>query len=225
MNPFQDEAYRIINQARFDHLAGLSLPFEGKSVLEVGAGAGDQTHFILRTLRAGSVMATDGREENVKKIRERFKNDHRVTSGVVDVENTNQQFRLDWVHCYGLLYHLGDPWRALAWMAKQCDSMILETCVSGEHDMMLNLDTEATNDPRSSLNGMSCRPSREWIWGVLSELFPFVYVPYTQPNHPEFITNWKAPEWKTRTLRAVFVASRFAIENPKLARELIMEQV
>lgn len=226
MNPFQDEAYQIINKARFDHLASLDLPLQGKTFLEVGAGVGDQTAFLLKQFRPKRIHATDGRHENCDAMRKRFKGDSRVTVENIDVENGPTGDTFDVVHCYGLLYHLGNPHVALKWMADRTHGMLLlETCVSGDHDMGINLDREANNDPRSSIHGLSCRPSREWIWAILSQWFKFIYIPRAQPNHSEFITDWRNPDWKTRTLRAVFVASRQEIQNQRLSTELLLEQV
>jgi hypothetical protein len=41
-----------------------------------------------------------------------------------------------------------------------------------------------------ALRGVGCRPTRLWVYNRLKRLFPFVYLPSTQPTLPDFPTEW-----------------------------------
>jgi len=67
-----------------------------------------------------------------------------------------------------------------------------------------------------------CRPTRSWLVIKLGDLFEYVCLPITQPDHPEFPNNWfEAPNLLSR---AVFVASRTPLDNPLLVGDLPMMQ-
>ena len=119
---------------------------------------------------------------------------------------------------YGLLYHVSDPEVALSAMAQQCKGMLLlETCVSfGSHEAV-NLVVEERTELTQSFEGPGCRPTRPWIYSRLKSLFPFVYVPTTQPAHEEFPLDWTSPPPDvSRLTRSVFIASRQPITNELL---------
>src|SRR5436189_6162355 len=103
-----------INQARQQHLVSLGLDLERKKVLEVGAGIGLHTPFFLE--RGCEVTVTDGRPENVAEIGRRLPG---TRSALVDLEHDRpiELGRFDIVYCYGLLYHLANPERALGRLA------------------------------------------------------------------------------------------------------------
>jgi 2-polyprenyl-3-methyl-5-hydroxy-6-metoxy-1,4-benzoquinol methylase len=139
-----------INHARQSHLASLGLDLAGKTVLEVGAGIGLHTPFFLE--RGCSVTVTDGRAENVAEIARRHPG---VKTAIVDLEVDRpiELGRFDVIYCYGLLYHLSNPQRALARLADVCDGqLLLETAVSpGTHDeLLLVRDPDAFNQAISA---------------------------------------------------------------------------
>lgn len=188
---FRDETYLKINKARFDHLASLKLPWKGKTVLEVGAGIGDQTEFLLK--QGAIVTATDGRPENVAIIKNRF---NIVPTQVLDLEAPMSTWgdclrQFDVVHCYGVLYHLKNPFDALAKLTHAAKEwIIVETCVSADTGISNHTEPEANTDPRSCLHGWSCRPSRASVMNALRELMGNAYITLTQPDYREFVLNW-----------------------------------
>ena len=132
----------------------------------------------------------------------------------------------DVVHCYGLLYHLGDPEKALEFLSKSCSKMLLlETCVSFGEEKKINPVTEDQSHPSQSFTGDGCRPTRRWVFEKLQELFEYVYIPKTQPNHEEFPLDWTAPDkHRHELIRAVFIASRETIDNEALSSTLMDQQ-
>ena len=223
LHEFHGLHYLRHNQRRQEHLASLGLPLAGRTVIEVGAGIGDHTEFFLD--RGCSVLTSDGRPENVALLRQRFPH---IDVRLLDLDHPDIDFvdTADIVYCYGTLYHLAEPQLALRFMAERCRSLLLvETCVSFGHDERINPVDEAGHHPSQALSGRGCRPTRVWVFNRLRELFPFVYVPRTQPWHPEFPLDWSAPTPAYYQLsRAIFVASRTELGSPLLSGELLATQ-
>ncbi len=209
-----------INTARQSHLASLGLDLKGKTVLEVGAGIGLHTPFFLE--RGCSVTVTDGRPENVAEIARRHPG---VKTAIVDLEQDKpiELGRFDVIYCYGLLYHLSNPQRALARLADVCDGqLLLETAVSpGTHDeLLLVRDPDAFNQ---AISGIGCRPTRLWILNRLKSLFGYGYIPRTQPDHVDFPADWVHTPIQTMH-RSIFVGSRTPLALPTLTDQVTNEQ-
>jgi FkbM family methyltransferase len=227
---FHSSGYVDHNRARLQHLASLALPMSNKSVLEPGAGIGDHTLFYLR--QGCVVTAVEPRPENCAAFRENL-GAHRqirrecwslVQGDVSAAANLPMQF--DVVHCYGILYHLTDPEASLRALTERCaDLMIVETCVTFGETSELVMVEEPVDNLSQAINGIGCRPTRQWVLDQLRLLFPFVYVPSTQPDHPEFPVDWLAAADHTALLaRAVFIASRRPLQNPLMLDYLPMTQ-
>jgi SAM-dependent methyltransferase len=214
-NPFSvflASSAQAINHARQAHLASLGLDLANKKILEVGAGIGLHTPFFLE--RGCSVTVTDGRAENVAKIDRRHPG---VKTAVVDLERDAPIAlgRFDIIYCYGLLYHLSNPERALARLAEACDGqLLLETAVSpGAHDeLLLVRDPDAFNQ---AISGIGCRPTRLWILNRLKSLLGYGYIPCTQPDHVDFPSDWIHTPIQTMH-RSIFVGSRTPLALPTL---------
>ncbi|MDR3614357.1 MAG: FkbM family methyltransferase [Candidatus Obscuribacterales bacterium] len=221
---FQSTHYMRHNQRRQEHLATLGLNLSGKSVLEVGAGIGDHSSFFLD--RGCKVTITDARDECLEMIRRRYPHsDVRI----LDLENPPQQFkaRFDIVHCYGVLYHLSNPEKAIKFLSSLCqETLLLETCVSFDNSGTINNVTENINDFTQSFSGTGCRPTRQWVFDQLRSCFPHVYMPTTQPCHEEFPLDWtgQSPSNINNLHRAIFIASRKRLWNSKLLRKIPMKQ-
>jgi hypothetical protein len=203
-------------------LASLGLDLAHQRVLEVGAGIGDHTSFFLD--RGCTVVITEPQDQNATILRERYpENDVRQIDLNVPPDDP---IAADIVYCYGTLYHLTEPERALAWMARCATRLLLlETCVAaGDEDVLLEFD-ETPGLPENAVSGRGCRPTRPWLRRTLSEAFPYVYVPVTQPWHAEFPVDWSRPELPGAPLiRAVFVAARTMLASPALTTELPTHQ-
>jgi hypothetical protein len=219
---FHSDYYLQHDARRLEHLASLRIPVTGMSVLEVGAGIGDHSHYYLD--RGCKLTITEARPENLQRLKKRYP-EERVEH--LDLENPHvlEGAPFDVVHCYGLLYHLGAPETCLAYLSKCCKQLLfLETCVSFGDDEEINLIAENKRNPTQAVSGMGCRPTRSWIFSQLKRGFEHVYIPRTQPNHHEFPVDWTAPEKHSGLARAVFVASRRDLKNETLTTELLRRQ-
>lgn len=220
---FHSDHYLRHNARRLEHLASLHIPVAGKTVLEVGAGIGDHSSYYLD--RGCTLTSTEAREENVRVIQRRFP---KIRTAALDMENPRDLLGapFDVVHCYGLLYHLGNPERALDYLGKVSkELLLLETCVSFGTDSSIHLVEENKAKPSQSYSGAGCRPTRVWIREELQKHFPYVYIPTTQPNHEEYPLDWTLPQKHHRPLsRAIFIGSKRPIQNPLLTHDLLDRQ-
>lgn len=215
--------YQRHNQRRLEHLASLGLDIAGSTVLEVGSGIGDHTSFFID--RGCKVTSSDAREGNIKILRSRFPN-LRVLK--IDLDNPPEEFNeiFDIVYCYGLLYHLQNPERAIEFMSCCCRKMLLcETCVSFGEDNLLNPCKEDVLNPTQAISGRGCRPTRKWVYNRLKKHFEFVYLPITQPYHEEFPLDWSSSQNLKKLTRAIFIASREKINNRLLVESIPMKQI
>jgi hypothetical protein len=216
---FHSYHYLRHNARRLEHLARLRIPVAGLSVLEVGAGIGDHSHYYID--RGCSITITEARSENLEILRNRYP-DQNVRFLDMEAPAWIEEGPYDVTHCYGLLYHLSNPEQALAFLSQCTKKMLfLETCVSFGEGNEINPIKESQGDPSQAYSGTGCRLTRKWVFEELRRLFQFVYIPKTQPRHEEFPTDWNTPEaHKTALQRAIFIASREPIGNELLADEL-----
>ena len=212
---FHSDNYLRHTARRLEHLASLHIPVAGKSVLDVASGIGDHAQYYFD--RGCRVTLSDGRPENLEVLRRRFPG---APVYLLDMEKPEElpgsPFEI--VHCYGLLYHLGNPDVALDYLAKACSEILfLETCVTpGDHEEIHPVEEDPGN-PTWAVSGKGCRPTRPWIFKRLQKHFAHVYVTTTQPNHPHFPVEWKNLQINDKVLtRAVFVAAHKPLECPWL---------
>ena len=217
--------YQRHNQRRQEHLATLGLPLASRRVLEVGAGIGDHTGFLID--RQCRVTASDGRADLLETLQTR----HPGAATILwDVETPPPPALEphEVVYAYGLLYHTSDPQAVLHRLAALCtDFLVLETCVSFGDEEAVNLVGEPREDPTQALSGTGCRPTRAWIFAALRKQFAHVYLTRTQPWHEEFPLDWRRPELHPpgTLARSVFVASRRALDERHLSNAILEVQV
>lgn len=219
---FDHVGYQIMNCRRLEHLASLGLDLHGFSVLELGAGIGGLTSYFIN--RACQVTSIEGRADSTAVLAGRFPTVTAMTMDL-DAEDAPTLPRREIVFCYGLLYHLGGPEAALARMGAATKRLLLlETCVSPAADERLVDLREDADFPSASINGAACNPSRAWIVKRLKRSFAHVYLPKTQPNHPDFPIDWDNASTTPNGARAVFVAAHRPIDNPLLGDEILQRQ-
>src|SRR5262249_14236815 len=129
----------------------------------------------------------------------------------------------DVVYCYGLLYHLAEPARALERMAEACTGLLLlETAVSpGTFDeLLLVRDPDAANQ---AVSGVGCRPTRLWVLNRLRVLFGHAYIPRSQPDFVDFPLDWVHTPMQLMH-RSIFVASRTPLRLSTLGEDVPARQ-
>jgi len=214
---FDTDAALAINRARLAWLGDLGLPIEQSRVLDLGCGVG---HFIsFYTDRGCTVVAVDGREENIAELRRRYPN---VDARVADAQRLDPQAlgSFDVIHCFGLLYHLESPIAALRNIAAMCRGLlILETMVCDSSRPVLILVDE-TKTVSQAMDGLGSRPSPAFLALALNRVgFNHVYGAAVPPEHPDFQFAWQDSLDTVRDgvpLRCVVVASRTRLERPSL---------
>ncbi|RXJ85290.1 FkbM family methyltransferase [Arcobacter sp. CECT 8985] len=225
---FKSNHYQRHNEARFNHLESLSIDFNDKTVLELGAGIGDHTEFLL-SLGVKNITSLEGRKENFDILQERFKSNEKVKPLLYNLDldshnNLNEKF--DIVYCYGLLYHISKPKELIEFLAEHTkEILLLETCVSYESNNASNIVEEDKESFSQSVTGYGCRPARNWLFDELKKNYEYVYMPITQPDHEEFPKDWtKKVYTKGNLTRAVFVASKKELKNSLLKNNVLMFQ-
>lgn len=220
---FHTDHYLRHTARRLEHLASLGLPLTGRTVLEVGAGVGDHSQFYLD--RGCDVTITEARPVLLSHLRARFPQ-ARVEALDMEQPDPVSDTAFDIVHCYGLLYHLGDPEGAIRFMAEACRGLLLlETCVSYGDEPAVNLVDEPSEVATQAVSGTGCRPTRSWLERELRRHFEHVYLPRTQPVHDEFPTDWSTDAEVTGRLhRSIFVASHSALDLATLVEGIPEKQ-
>jgi SAM-dependent methyltransferase len=214
---FDTEAAIAINTARMTWLQEACLPLDNTRVLDAGCGVG---HFVPFYLNHGcSVLAVDGREDNISELRRRLPD---VEAHVADVQEADlTKFGdFDVIHCFGLAYHLESPLAALRRFAAICQRfIILETmvCDSSRPVSVLADETKAASQ---AMDGIGSRPSPSFLALALNRVgFDYVYGAADPPRHPDFQFTWQDNLDTTRNgipLRCVFVASRSRLDLASL---------
>ncbi len=215
---FDLASYKEITDARLQHFESLSLPLLGKSVIDVGCGIGRFSAALEE--QGADVFCVDGRAENIEKLREFYP--YRKCA-VVDVESSDllANGNFDVVFCYGLLYHLSDPFGFLKNASKICkEMMIIETCILDAKDPVALLVPEDQQNVTQSLHPMGCRISPSYVNACLKlSGFEFIYKPVTLPDHPQFhysLVNDYSYLKENHLIRDIFIASRTEISNQLL---------
>jgi SAM-dependent methyltransferase len=209
-----------INRARLAHLAGLGLPLDGRSVLDVGGGPGHLAMFFVE--RGCDVISTDGRSENVRRAKQLYPGLNSRQLDVEDPEAVRALGQFEIVFCFGLLYHLENPLLALRnLVAVTSDLLLIETMICDSTAPVVLLDDE-TFSWNQGLRGLGCRPSPSWIAMALDRIgMHHVYAPTSAPDFPDYQFEWHDDlAWQRdgHPLRCTFVASRQPLEHNTLVQ-------
>src|SRR5258705_2438917 len=174
-----------------------------------GAGVGYFSRYYAD--RDASVVAIEGRAENVAILRERVPG---ISAHVADVQadDLTSLGRFDIVHCFGLLYHLDSPVIALRRLHHVSDRMLLLETMVCDSSAPISILADETGAVNQALAGIGCRPSPAFIVTALNRIgFTHIYGTDTPPRHPDFSFEWRDSGDVARdghNLRSVFVAAR-----------------
>ena len=209
LTPFDQKEYRQLIEARGETIqhvvTRLKRAVELSNAVDAGCGVG----FFSQTLtECGlNVCGFDGRGENVEEARRRFPHIP-FEQGDIEGRAILRLGRFDLVLCFGLLYHLENPLRAirnLRGLTQKC--LLLESmCLPEEKSSML-----LREDPRQedqSLTDVACYPSEGSLVKMLYRAgFGMVYRVIPLPDHEDFR---ETAEHARR--RTVLLASTAAID-------------
>ena len=209
LTPFDQKEYRQLIEARgktLKHAVRRLQPGVGLSnAVDAGCGAG----FFSQSLAdcGLNVCGFDARGENVAEARRRFPH-ILFEQGDIEEQVILQLGRFDFVLCFGLLYHLENPLRAirhLRGLTEKC--LLLESmCLPEEKPSMLLREEPRQED--QSLTDVACYPSEGSLVKMLYRAgFAAVYRVISLPDHDDFRDT---PEHARR--RTVLLASVAAID-------------
>ena len=186
--PFLRDQYRQMNECRANWLREVlpALIANGqlKTALDAGAGLGYFSGLLAGEF-ALEVTAFDGRAENVELALERNPN---VRFLVDDVEQFHSLAGESWdlLFCFGLLYHLENPFRAIRNLrAATKRYLLLESRVAPEGTGMQLVEEPAS--PDQGLRLIAIVPTEDTLAKMLySAGFAVVYKATKLPSGPEF---------------------------------------
>jgi len=182
-----EESVRFV-EARGEFLrrfmAAFREPLQLRTALDVGCGVG---YFSGLLQEMGfDVSAFDGRPGNIEEARRRHPG---VRFFVADLEelSVEQTGTFDFVLCFGLLYHVENPLRAVRRLRSMTGKLLLieSVCVPGQPPLLYLRDEPALED--QALQAVACYPTE----GALVKMayragFPAVYRTTHLPKHEDF---------------------------------------
>ncbi|HEV2197125.1 MAG TPA: class I SAM-dependent methyltransferase [Candidatus Acidoferrum sp.] len=185
---FDQAHYDLLNRARGDVVRALLSDLKGpphlQTAVDVGCGLG---HFskILKSLDL-DVTAVDGRQQNLDEAQRRNPN---IRFLRFDVEDPAIQSlgKFDLVLCFGLLYHLENPFRAIRNLHALTRTILFieSMCAPGSDASMQLLDEYEVED--QGLNYVAFYPTEDCLVKMLYRAgFSFVYSLSSPPQHPDF---------------------------------------
>ena len=188
LTPFDQREYRQLIEAREQTIRRVVKklkPALGLSnAVDVGCGVG----FFSQTLAECGlrVCGFDARPENVAEARRRFPGIP-FAEGNVEGREMSQLGRFDFVLCFGLLYHLENPLKAirnLCAITEKC--LLLESMCVPEEKCTLLLREEPRQDDQS-LHTVACYPSESTLVKMFYRSgFAKVYGLTLLPDHDDF---------------------------------------
>jgi SAM-dependent methyltransferase len=205
--PLQSE----LRDAGIDFLRRVIAPWQSelglRTALDMGCGVGYFSS-MLRDLGL-QVTGTDARAENIAEARSRNPD---IDFRVADAEDSSLAVlgTFDLVVCFGLLYHLENPFRAVRNLRALTGKLLILQSMSVPDEQPLFFLLDEPEGADQSLHAVSCYPSE----GAMVKMsyragFPHVYRFRELPNHEDFRTSVSRAR-----VRTVIAASLLALHSP-----------
>jgi len=179
---------------------------ELKTALDVGCGIGVFSQHLVDL--GMSVVAFDARPENISEARRRHP---RPQFHVYDIEDANvlELGSFDLVLCFGLLYHLENPCRAIRNLHNLTGKvLIIESMITPHKWPMAALVSEGVSESQS-LRYVALVPSKAYLIDMLCRAgFPAVYEAVQLPDHEDF-----RPSLLHHQRRTILVASKIQLRS------------
>lgn len=210
---FDQSHYDALNAARGETvgrlLPDLKQRLNLKTALDLGCGLGHYANILHQ--HGFDVLAVDGRLENVEEARRRFPH---LKFQLADAQDSElpRLGKFDLVFCFGLLYHLENPFRVVRSIGELTSKLALVEGIvypSPEPAMVL-MDENVGVD--QGLNYLAFYPSEPCLIKMLRRSgISHCYSPEVMPAHPEY---HKGSNGFRR--RTVLAAARKSIDSPLL---------
>lgn len=190
-------------------LNDLQMQADLHSALDVGCGVGDFSKFL--TDLGFRVVAVDGRQQNVDEAKRRYPE---ITFVVADADElcSVKLGKFDLVLCFGLLYHLENPFRTIRELHSSTGKVLAieGMCVPDANPTMSLFDEAPVED--QSLNSVAFYPSEPCLIKMLYRAgFPFVYSLKKLPDNNLYVESI----WRKR-VRTMLVASKQQLDTSAL---------
>jgi SAM-dependent methyltransferase len=203
---FDQQHYDLLNRTRGEVVRALLGELKEalglRTAIDVGCGLGYFSGF-LRSL-CFDITGVDGRQQNVAEAQRRNPDIRFVQ---LDAEDPAMKTlgKFDLVFCFGLLYHLENPFLAIRHLHAVMEKLLLVESVifPGSLPLMALVDEGKTED--QGLNHIAFYPTETCLTKMLYQAgFPFVYEFSAKPEHPDFLS--KASKGPSRTMLAASVS-------------------
>ena len=210
---FDQQIYEELNVAREavvrDLVPQLKATLPLTTAVDIGCGVGYFSN-VLHSLGL-NVLGLDAREENVLEARRRYPY---LRFEIMNIEDSRllQFGEFDLVFCFGLLYHLENPFQAIRNLsAMTAKFALLEgVCYPSSESMMVLVDEDDLND--QGVNHIAFYPSELCLLKMLYRSgYASCFLPRTMPAHPVY----NPPEGSFR-YRTLLAASKHPLEMPSL---------
>ena len=213
LRPFDKELYRKLNNGSRAVVENLLYQLRGqvdlKSAADIGCGLGYFSGFLSSL--GFQVTAVDGREENAQEAKRRFPEINFLTGNAEDLALLGLG-TYDLVLCFGLLYHLENPFRAIRHLANITSKVILieSMCAPGTEASLQLLDEYHGDD--QGLNYVAFYPTESCLVKMLYRAdFPFVYGFSALPD----LALYHGSKWRKKE-RTMLMASKVELNATAL---------
>jgi SAM-dependent methyltransferase len=212
---FENAVTRRFNEARMEFITPLLRELRKEigldSALDVGCGLGDFSDFLSQ-FGIQRVLGLDGRAQNVAEAQRRYPG---IPFLVADVEELSTEIAVaDLVLCFGLLYHLENPFRAIRRLHAVTGKVLLIESIRAPGKLpKLELMDEGYG-ANQGLSYIAFYPSEAALVKMLYYSgFDFVYGFEELPRNPLYKRNI----WRTR-MRTMLLASKQELNASCLVR-------
>lgn len=167
------------------------------TILELGSLEGGHSIMLAKRPGVTRVLAIEGREANIRRaeLAKKLFNAGTVEflQANLETEDLAKHGRFDAVYCVGLLYHLPEPWKLIAQIAKVSPALFLWTHFAPDaranetvHGYRgLTYSEYGMADPLSGMSATSFWPAWAELKRMLADHgFVRIEVVRDEPNHP-----------------------------------------
>lgn len=210
---FDKDHYLSLNSSRAKTLGDLLSQFRTQLNLQTAIDIGCGVGFFSEFLRSNGlrVKGVDGRGENIQEARSRHPGID-FTAG--DAENlpTEQMGKFDLVLCFGLLYHLENPFRAIRSLERLTEKVLFVEgmCIPGDQAVMELLEEPTSED--QGFHNVAFYPTEKCLIKMLHRAgFPFVYCLEKLPDDERYRTTLLRER-----LRCFLAASKLPLSSTNL---------
>jgi 2-polyprenyl-3-methyl-5-hydroxy-6-metoxy-1,4-benzoquinol methylase len=222
MKDFFKNHYKKINFARLIHYKSLNLNFKNFTIIELGAGAGFFSKYLLKQ-NIKSLDITDGRDECVNYLKNKFSKQNVFKLDLNKLNNIHKSY--DCCFAYGVLYHVENLDNAIENINRLTNNFcIIETIVTHDKNdkKKMQIVEENIDVASQSITGKAARFKRDYLIKKLNDKFKYVYTCNKQPFHSQFPKNWHKEN--KGISRFVVIGSRIELNSKKLNEKMLMSQ-